>query len=91
MTWIRPYWLSWLTGYWRPETAVEQDLRSQVQSLKDELAAVKSERDALASTLTIRELECKVLADVVERDRRRVAAETAVATHNAAWHQRVER
>lgn len=82
---------AWLTGYWRPETAVEHDLRAQLRSLKDELAAVKLERDTLASTLTIRETECKLLADLVERDRRRVAAETALAAHGAAWHARSER
>lgn len=91
MTWVKSFWLAFITGYWRPETQPEADLRAQVQALREELSAVKLERDTLASTLTIRETECKMLAELVERDRRRVAAETAVAAHGAAWHARGER
>lgn len=69
----------WLVGYTRDESVRESELRLALSDREQTIATLREEKAALESALRVRELECRLLADVIERDRRRVQAETVAA------------
>lgn len=71
-------------------SAVEYDLRSEVARLHSAIEdrdhqneGLRYDKERLESQLKIAGLEIEKLTGVVERDRKRVEAETAIHVHNA--------
>lgn len=73
----------WLAGYSREESTREAELRLTLADREKAIADLREDKAALESALRVRELECRMMADVVERDRRRVQAETMAAGYFA--------
>jgi hypothetical protein len=68
-------WRSFLFGHRRPETQQEADLRNVLAERYATIRQLRTDNQALQSSLEVRELECRLLAEVVESNRRRVQAE----------------
>lgn len=66
----------------RESTPREYALEAEAKALRGDLAASQLEASMLSSELKIAQLEVRCLAEVVERNRKRVEAETAQAARD---------
>jgi hypothetical protein len=74
-----PGWWAWLLGRRRPETQQEEALRLIVAERDATILQLRTDNKVLESTVEVRSKEVMLLTDVIERNRRRVQAETAMA------------